>query len=369
MKKAIWWIIAIVVVVIIIVSMSGNKAAQEAGPIILGASMPMTGEAASYGEGGKAGIDLAVKEINEKGGINGRMLQVIIEDDRCAPKDGSNVFNKLVNVDKVTAIIGPVCSAVGGAALPTAQNGGVPTIVFGSAPNLTKIGDYIFRTYPSDSFQGVYAAELLYNTHKKIKAAVVYVKNDYGQGLHEVFSKKFRELGGTIVFEEGIAQDAKDLRTIATKVKAANPDVIYLPVYPANGVVLAKEFKNLGVKAAVVGGDALDTNEVLSVPEANGFMYVLGKFNNPDEFKARIKTATGKESNLVTPLAYDAVNIYAELIRKAGTDRKAIRDAMQTLEKTDAVALPLISFDENGDIKSAQYEVRVVKNGKGEVVQ
>src|SRR3989344_5711994 len=156
------WIAVLILVVIGLVILSGKSGPTETGPIRIGASLPLTGEAASYGEITKSGIDLAVKEVNDAGGIDGRMIEIIYEDDKC-DTTGSNVFNKLVNIDKVDAIIGPVCSSAAGPGVPIAQSGKVPTIIWASAPGLTKAGDYIFRTYPSDSFQGKYAAEYAFN--------------------------------------------------------------------------------------------------------------------------------------------------------------------------------------------------------------
>ena len=146
-------------------------------PIKLGVSLPFTGEAASYGQGIVGGIELAVSEVNAAGGVNGRKLVLVKEDDKCASKEGVSAMTKLVSVDKVDAVIGPLCSAAGGASLPVAQASKTPTIFWASAPKLPKTGDYVFRTYPSDSFQGKYAAELLYNKLGKKKVAVVYVQN------------------------------------------------------------------------------------------------------------------------------------------------------------------------------------------------
>ncbi|MBI3335780.1 MAG: ABC transporter substrate-binding protein, partial [Candidatus Portnoybacteria bacterium] len=157
-------------------------------PIKLGYIGPLTGELADGGEAGLAGATLAVKEINDAGGVLGRQLELVAEDDKCSA-EGVNAMNKLVNIDKVVAITGPDCSASGGPALPIAQKAGVPVVVrWASAPHLTKIGDYIFRVYPSDAFQGKFIAEFLYNDLGKKKAAVVYVKNDWGQGIHDVFT-------------------------------------------------------------------------------------------------------------------------------------------------------------------------------------
>lgn len=336
---------------------------QNQGPIRIGVSAPLTGEAASFGDGMTAGAELAKKEINEKGGVNGRMIELVFADDRCDNKEGLNSFNKLVNVDKVDAIVGPICSAAAGSGLPVAKEKNVPTIVFGSAPNLPGIGENIFRTYPSDSFQGVYAADFIKNTLGKSKVAVLYVQNDWGQGIRDVFVKKFQELGGQVVFDEGVTQDVKDLRTPVTKLKEANPEVIYFPAYPAAGVVGLKQLKEQGVTATVVGGDAFGADEVIKSGVAEGLIYTLAKINNPEDFAKRAKDAAGgKEPIWVTPLTYDAINILAGVFTKVGTEPAKVIEEMKKVKTTTAISLPVIEFDELGDLKAAEFELKQVKS-------
>ena len=366
------WIIGVIVIVAVVAVgyfvSKGPSGPVSSEPIKIGVTAPLTGEAASFGEGAQGGALLALKEINDAGGIKGRPLEIIFEDDKCS-KDGITTITKLVNVDKVTAIIGPVCSAAGGPGLPVAQKAGVPVIFWASAPHLTKIGDYMFRTYPSDSFQGKFAAEYIFNVLNKKKVAILYVNNDWGLGIRDVFLARFKELGGSIVYDEGIPQDAKDLRTQVTKLKASNSDAIYLPAYPAVAVIGFKEMKNQGVKVPVVGGDAFETKEVI-VPEAEGVLYTVGKFNTPvEDFQRLVKEVSGKEYNLISALAYDAVKILSSVIEKVGTDQKAIRDELAKLNYAKGVSLSLINFDENRDLKTVQFEVKIIRNGKAEVYQ
>lgn len=370
--KTIIWIVVIALVIWVLSSFRQQTPATgsdstETGPIKIGVSAPMTGEAASFGEGAKAGADLAVKEINDAGGVAGRMLQLIVEDDHCN-KDGVTTFNKLVNLDRVDAVIGSICSAAVGPGAPIAQKAGVPTIIWGSAPNLTKIGDYIFRIYPSDSLQGQFIAEYIYSTLGKKKAAVLYVKNDWGQGLRDVFTSKFKELGGEIVFDEGVTQEVKDVKSQLTKIKAADPDVIYLPAYPALAAISIKQAKDLGVTVPIVGGDAFDTDEIIKLSAAEGVMYSVAVVGNPEDFKTRVKEVTGKESNIVTPLAYDSIKILAKIFGEVGTDKIKVRQAMQDLSYREGVTSSLIEFDEQGDVKAvvfqAPFQVLVVKDGK-----
>jgi len=343
----------------------GNKKPVDKAkePIKIGISAPMTSEAASYGEGALAGAMLAVKEINDAGGINSQPLQLVVEDDKCS-NEGITTFNKLVNIDKVTAIVGPVCSSAAGPGLPIAQNAGIPTIISATAPGLTKGKDYIFRNYPPDNFQGKFAAEYIYNQLGKRKAAVIYVMNDWGQGLRDTFVADFKQLGGEIVYNEGILQEARDIKTQITKVKALNPDILYFPVYPQNGAAGLKQIKEMGLSIPVFGGDAFTAEEIRNAPGADGVIYTQAKFNNPSDFMERAKQISGKTPNVYTPVNYDAIKMLAQIMKKVGTDRKAIRDELAKIKYTDGIASSLIEFDENGDLKTADYELKTVKDGQ-----
>ncbi|MBI4167751.1 MAG: ABC transporter substrate-binding protein, partial [Candidatus Aenigmarchaeota archaeon] len=361
-------IIGILVVLIIIIGGAAvllNRPISSGETIKIGVSAPLTGEGASFGEGVLGGVELAVKEINDAGGINGRKIEIVVEDDKCSPF-GVNAFQKLVNVDKVTAILGPLCSAAGGAALPVAQEAGVPTIEWGSAPHLPKIGDYIFRNYPSDAFQGKFVAEYIFNEMDKRKAAVIYVQNDWGKGINDVFVKTFTELGGQVVFDEAVAQDVRDLRTVITKAKAANPEVVYFPVYPGTGAAGLGQMKELNVNVPIIGGDGFEADEVFTAPGSEGTLFTIAKINNPEEFKARVKSETGKNVYAYTPITYDAVYILAEAMKKAGTNQEAIKNELAKTSYKRGVSFSTIEFDQDGDLKQAEFEIRIIRSGKSE---
>jgi branched-chain amino acid transport system substrate-binding protein len=361
-------IIGVIVALVVLVGgyfiFSQPAKQAETGPIKIGVTVPLTGEAASYGESGKAGIELAVKEINDAGGVNGRMLEVIFEDDKCNPS-GINAMQKLVSVDKVAAVLGPVCSAVAGGAVPIARAANVPTIMIGaSAPGLAGGSDSIFSDYASDAYQGKFAAEYLYHTVGKKKVALLYVKNDWGEGLQQVFTKRFTELGGTVVLSEGAAQDSKDVKTAAAKIKELKPDAVYMPAYPALAAVAVKQMKDVGVTAPIYGGDALLAEEFLRVPAAEGVTFFTGQVGNSDAFKAKVKAASGVEPNIIAPLGYDAVKILAKVMTENGTNANAIIKGLNALTYTGGESSGTISFDDNGDLENVGYDVNVVKGGK-----
>lgn len=370
-KVIIWIVVAIVVIGggWLLLS-SGNKSAQETGPIKIGVTVPLSGEAASYGESGRAGALLAQKEINDAGGVNGRQIELVFEDDTCSPT-GVNAMQKLVNVDRVQAIIGPVCSAVAGAAIPIAREAGVPTIMIGSsAPGLAGGPDSIFSGYPSDAFQGKFAAEYAYNKLGAKKVAILYVNNDWGSGIRGVFAKRFAELGGQVVFDEGVEQSTTDMRSQVAKIKSSAPDVVYMPLYPAGAVIAVKQLKEAGVTAKIFGGDAMISDEFLKSGVSEGVMFSVGDVGNSDAFKAKIKAQTGLESpNIIAPLGYDAIKIFAKVMADRGTNAKDVIAGLNALSYKDGVSFPTISFDENGDLEVATYHVEVAQNGKAVIVK
>lgn len=368
MSKTIKWIVGVIIAVIVVVVgylvIKGPGELKEIGPIKIGLSASMTGECANYGEAFFGGAKLAVKEINDAGGINGRKIELVVEDDKCSSEVGVNAFNKLVNIDKVVAIAGPLFSPVALPGTPIAQNAGVPTMIMAAAPNLTKIGDYIFRNYPSDAFQGKFTAEFVYNNLGKRKAAVIYVKNVWGQGIKNVFIERFKQLGGEVVYDEGILQDSTDLRTQITKAKATGPDVLYFPVYPQNAVAGLKQIKEMGLDVTVVSGDVFSEDTIMKLPEAEGAIYILAKTNNPKDFQEKVRQVSGKNPDVFSPYVYDAIKILAKVIGEVGTDQKAIRDKLAKISYKDAISMPVIEFDESGDLKAAKFEVKVIKGGK-----
>ncbi|MEK6964033.1 MAG: ABC transporter substrate-binding protein [Nanoarchaeota archaeon] len=330
----------------------------------------LTGDAASIGPPGVAGAQLAIQEINNAGGVLGKKLALIVEDDACSSKS-VEAMNKLVHFDHVLAVSGPDCGSAAGPALPIAQEAKVPVVIrWASAPDLTHVGDYIFRIFPSDLFQGTYAAEYAFNQLGKRKVAVLYVKNDYGQGLRDVFTKHFTELGGKIVFDESHNQEDTDVRTSLIKAQEKGPDLVYMPTYRAVGRVALQQMKELGFNVFILAGDAFDTNEIIQVPEAEGVIYPTAITANPDWFRQKVFQATGVEENHITAsLAYDSIWVIAEAIKRAGSlDRAKIRDA---LAKTSykGVSAPLIELDENRDMKAATYEMRLIQNGKSVVYE
>lgn len=328
---------------------------------------PLTGDAASTGLADKAAVEVAVDEVNKSGGINGHTLEVIFEDGQCDAKTANTAASKLINVDQVPVIIGGLCSNETGAFGQMAMEKKVIVFSYGSsAPALSQLGKYFFRSYPSDSFEGKFDAEYAYNNFGARKIAIAYHLTDFATQIKNVFEPRFKELGGEIVSDEGAAQESRDYRTMLTKIKAANPDLIYLLMYPEGATVLMRQAEALGLQKKIFGDavlvdpklqkDIKDLKLAVFYPEI-----VTPK--SPDSFRSAVLAKTGGDQVPVSaPQAYDNVKIITEMMKEFGTDTEKIQEEMHKLSY-DGIS-GHIQFDANGDLTSANFVMKQIVNGE-----
>ena len=349
---------------------SGTTKAESKGPIKIGFLGPLTGDAASLGVSSQKAVELAAKELNDAGGINGRIVEVIYEDGKCNAKDASSAGNKLINLDKVPVIIGGLCSGETMAVAPVAEENKAVLISYCSSnPKITTLGDFLFRDYPSDSFQGAYGAEIAKNKLNANKAAVLYCLSDYCVGIKDVFKKTFEDLGGEIVIEESYEQESRDLRTALTKIKDADPDLIYFVGYTEASIVGIKQMKELGIDVPTLGADAWDDSKIWTETgnAGEGVMWTVVDTPISDGFKARMESIGAKEITLCAPQAYDAFNIITGIIKNVGTDGTKIKDELYKVKDYKGVS-GTITIDSNGDLATASYVTKIARSGKGEIL-
>lgn len=364
-------ILAIIIIAIIIgVANRAPTTTKTEGNIKIGFLGPLTGDAANLGTNSQKGVELAVKEINEAGGINGRTVAVIYEDGKCNAKDATAAGNKLINLDGVSAIVGGLCSSETMAIAPVAERENV--IVFSgcsSNPSITTIGEYIFRDYPSDAFQGVYAAEIAQEKLDVQDVAILYCLSDWCVGIKDVFKKTLTEAGGIIVAEEGYEQTTNDLKTQLTKIKAKNPDVIYFVGYTEASIIGLKQMKELGINTPTLGADAWDDAKIWTEAgvAGEGKMWTVVDTPISDAFKAKMKTVGAEDVTLCTPQFYDAVMILAGIMKRVGTDTAKIKDELYKVKDYKGVS-GTITIDKSGDLASAAYVTKVAKGGKAEIL-
>jgi branched-chain amino acid transport system substrate-binding protein len=368
MKNKIIWIVVVLIVIIGLISLNGGSQQEnETGPIKIGFSGPLTGDAALYGENAKAAVEIAVEEINSTGGIDGREVEVVYEDDKCAGKDSVNASKKLIEVDNVTASISGLCSAAMTAAAPIYEEAKTVQIGYcATSPELTNAGDYNFRVVPSDALQSEIAADYIYNEMGNTKAAVIYRNDDWGNGLANSFKETFESLGGEIVIFESSSPESLDYRQSLTKVKDSEAEILYFLTLGSETLSGIRQYKELNIEIPAWGADAWDTPEVWQELNGlgDGLMFLSASTNPTEEFKQKMKEKVGSDDLIYcSNYAYDATKILANVISEVGTDSEKIKDALYDVEYSGGVSQQLIKFDENGDINKdgVSYSLKQVQ--------
>ena len=325
----------------------GPGAGGNSGPIVVGYYGDLTGRTSNFGQSTKDGVEMAADEINKSGGINGRQIQILSEDDEGRPEKAATVVTKLIDQDRVIALLGEVTSGNTLAAAPKAQSAKVPMISSAATtPAVTQVGDYIFRVCFIDPFQGEVMAKFAANTLKAKKAAIMLDFNSpYSRGLTEFFDASFRKLGGQIINKQAYTQGDRDYKGQLTAIRSTDPDVIYVPGYYGEVGVIAKQAQQLGIKAPLLGGDGWDATQLweLGGDALNGdFISNHYSVDDPSpaiqEFVANYRSRYGKRPDALAALGYDAMKVLADSIKRAGTtEGPKLRDAIAQTEKYPGV--------------------------------
>lgn len=369
MKKNLWIKIGFTIVVILVIVFIVAQTKRESKVIKIGASLPLTGEVASYGQRAKRGIEIAVEEINTTGGIKGKKIKVIFEDDRNDPKTGVSIITKFATIDKVPVVIGSAGSTVSLAMAPVANQKRVVLLspISSSVKLTTEGGPYFFRVCPADDAQAKILAEWVLE-EGYTKVALIYTNNSWGKPLAETFKRYFESHGGKVVINEGVEEKTTDLRALLSKVKASNIKVVVSPTYPIEGANLVKQAKEMGLQLVFFGGDNWDAPEFLTAAgdAAEGVFFV-----DPAEpsgpifarFADKYRKKYGEEPDVNAAFGYDALYAVVKAIKKAkALDGPSIRDALYKVSFEGATGK--IEFDENGDLKSPSFDRNIIRNGK-----
>jgi len=348
-----------------------EQPAAKSDTVKIGAILPMTGDVATFGESSKNAIALAVEEVNSKGGILGKKVEVIYEDDSNTPSNSANAIQKLISNDKVVAVIGSVSSKCSIAMGPIATQNKIPMISSTSTnPKVTTDGgEYVFRACFIDPFQGTVIAKFSTETLKAKTSAVLYdVSNDYSTGLADYFKAGFEKQGGKVLAMESYNGGDQDFNAQLTKIKPMNPEVILLADYYNTVGLIAKQARALGITATFVGGDGWDSADLYKVGgDAIDGGYFSNHYSADDtaplvvEFRKNYETKYGKTPDALAGLGYDAAKILFAAIEKAGsTDGTKIKDAMQATDIE--VVSGKITFDQDRNPIKSAVMIKVVKD-------
>jgi branched-chain amino acid transport system substrate-binding protein len=322
---------------------------QSAGDIPVGVYGALTGDQAAFGSSTVQGVRIAAEEINAAGGVLGRKIRLVIEDDQGRAEEAASVVTKLTTSNNVVALIGENSSNQSLAAAPIAQANKTPMISPSSTnPAVTEKGDYIFRVCFTDPYQGKALAAFVRNNLKLDNAAILLdKKNDYSVGLAEVFQKEFEAAGGKIVAQQSYSGGDTEFRPQLTAIKGANPQALFIPGFYTEVGQIAIQSRDLGLNVPLVGGDGWDSPTVIQIGgksiEGSYFSdhYFVGdtravvqKFVN--EYKKR---NGGRNPEATAALGYDALHIFVNAVKRANSlDSKAVRDQIAATKDYDGVS-------------------------------
>jgi branched-chain amino acid transport system substrate-binding protein len=344
--------------------------AKKAEEIKIGAILPLTGSQGKYGENAKKGIDLAVKEENSRNGVNGKKIRIIYEDSQSSPRQAVAAARKLIAVDHVPVIIGEMASSLTIAIAPVAEQNHVVLISPSSSnPDITHAGEYIFRNCVSDVHEGSYVVRVARDLLGLKKVAVLYINNDYGEGLKRIFVQEFEKSGHHVVTTQKFEPNATDFRPQLAKIKKSRPEGLFL-VGHKEMILALRQFKELNLKYQIISTVMFDDPEILEKAgdAAEGTVFTTWRLDlkrkEAQEFLNSFKSEYGTEPGIFAPEAYDALKIVASAIESGGYSADGIKNALYEIREYPG-ATGETSFDENGDVMKPLV-LEVVRNGEFE---
>src|SRR5262245_6536699 len=341
----------------------GGERTEEAQGIKVGFFGALTGPTATFAISGRQGALLAADEINRAGGVLGRPLVLISEDDRGEAAEAATAVSKLITRDHVVALIGENASSRSLAAAPIAQSYGVPMITPTSTNvEVTKKGDYIFRVCFIDSYQGKVLSTFARKNLKAQTAAILTdARSDYSVGLAESFRTSFVAAGGRIVGDARYTEGDSDFSAQLTALRPSNPDVLFIPGYYTDAGLIARQARSLGLKATLLGADGWDSPKLTEIGgDAVEGAYLSNHYSVDDpapavrRFVEAYRTRYGADPDSIAACSYDAMRLLADAITRAGsTEGRRIRDALAATKDFAGVTGSITMDADRNPIKPA----------------
>ncbi len=326
---------------------------------------PMTGDAGNYGKLMSQAVKIAVEEFNAAGGADGFNAEVLVEDTEGKVEKANPAIEKLAGVDKVLGIVGSVFSSVSLAVAPKAEASKIVMISPSSThKDLPDKGQFIFRDVMSDALQAIVFGKYLAKVENVKTVAILYVKNDYSQGLAMDFKAQYEKEGGKVVAIETALQGDKDFKTQLTKIKGTNPEALYIPNYVAEIAQILEQAKQLGLKTKMYSADGFSNPQIFELAGdlANGVIYTQAAeqpaSQKRKDFEAKYQEKWGEKPDAFSLNAYDGAKIILAAIKSTSgksmsgdlkADRDKIRNAVAATKDYDG-ASGKINFTANGDL-------------------
>jgi branched-chain amino acid transport system substrate-binding protein len=351
-------------VALIIGGFTGCDKGGGGNEIIVGEFASLTGKEATFGTSSHEGTLLAIEELNAAGGVLGKKLKLITEDNQSKAGESATVVNKLISKDGAVAILGEVASSRSLEAAPICQSNSIPMISPSSTnPKVTETGNFIFRVCFIDPFQGTVMANFATNTLKAKKVAVFTdVKSDYSKGLAKYFKEGFTKAGGQIVSELDFNGGDKDFKGQLTTIKGANPDGVFVPGYYTDAALICIQAKEIGLNVPLFGGDGWESDTLTKLGkeavEGNYFSTHYAPDVATDVSKKFVadyqKRFKGKLPDAMAALGYDSAMLLADAMKRAGTtDGTKVRDALAATKDFSAVAGNITINEKRDAVKAA----------------
>ncbi|CUH97289.1 putative secreted protein [Propionispora sp. 2/2-37] len=374
-----WRLLAVMLALVILAGAFAGCGGAKSDDIKIGVLNELTGGNATLGTSAANGAAMAIKEANAKGGVLGKQIQAVIADNKSEPSESANAMTKLTTQDQVVAVTGIFASSNAIAASSVAESSQIPFLAVGATnPKVTvdeesgKVKEYTFRVCFIDPFQGTVGANFVLNTLKLHQAAIlVDSSSDYSKGLSAFFKEAFTKGGGSILAEEAYLQKDQDFKTILTKIKALNPEVIYVPGYYEEVGKIVKQARELGITVPIVGGDGWDSPKLVEVatPAALNNTYFTNHYSVEDTspasqaFVEAYKKEYGQVPDAIAVLGYDAANILIDAIKRANSTEPAkIREALAATKDYPAITGSTTFNSTHDAVKSAV--IIEMKDGK-----
>jgi len=350
------------------------KAPPAADKVLIGHVGSMTGGEATFGSSTDNGIRLAIEEQNKRGGVKGRSLALITLDDGGKPEEAAVAATRLINEDRVAVLLGEVASSRSLAMAPIADSNQVPMITPASTnARVTKDGEktrpYVFRVCFIDPFQGTAMAK--FASGQKLKAVAILrdVGNDYSVGLADSFSQEYLKLGGKIVADESYKAGDEDFKAQLTSMRTKKPEAIYVPGYYTDVALIARQARELGIKAPLMGGDGWDSSKLYEIAQgALDGSYFTNHYTDEDpspviqDFVKKYKAIYGGVPDAMAVLGYDAARVAIDAMGRAkDLSGPALRDAIEQTKHFQGVS-GLITLDADHNAVKPAVVLEIAKN-------
>ena len=359
-------------VLLVLSCLVGCTKSGSSDEILIGKYDSLSGNDAAFGVASGKGLQMALDEVNAAGGIKGKKVRIITLDDQSKSEEAAAVTTRLINQNHVVAVLGGMASGRSKAAAPIAQANKIPFVSHAStSPEVTQIGNFVFRICFIDPFQGKVAAQFAKENLKVKKAAILRdVKNDYSVGLADVFATEFKKGGGEIVADSSYMAGDVDFKAQLTQIRSTQPDLIFIPGYYSEMGLISKQARQLGIKSVFMGGDGWDSDRLYQIGrEAIDGGYYVHHYSQEStvpyvaNFVKKFKALYNNETpEVLSALNYDAAKVLFAAIEKAkDLSGESIRAELAKTKDFEGVT-GRITLNENRDAVKSAVIVQVNKD-------